>query len=345
MTRRPSGSLFISATAESRRGTGLGLAICKRLIGLLGGDLGVESEEGKGSSFWFTLRLPRTEAPVMDEALAQGSEPARSSHVLLVEDLPMNQEIAENMLQRAGHTVDIASDGLQAIEAVKANVYDLILMDIQMPGMGGMAATVEIRKLGDWRAGVPIIALTANVLPEQIERFMRAGFDAHLGKPFSRTALTATVAKWGAKKPKDAPINAANVEDISEDSAAEGDFNQATFEQMRGLFGDDKLRTYLDTIHTLLSDLKGGDADRQALVASAHKLRSAAGMLGLMRISVLSGELEEACEAKKDVEAAGRVAGGGRGGDGMQGGIACCVSERRPCGLPPTMRDLLSRRE
>jgi len=214
----------------------------------------------------------------------------------------MNQEVAETMLRRAGHSVDIAGDGPKAIEAAKAGSYDLILMDIQMPGMDGVTAMKEIRKLGDWCTDVPIVALTANVLPEQIARFIRAGFEDHLGKPFSRTELAAAIAKWGPKQDRKREPDPVATEDVKAPRPEE-DFDQATFDQMRGLFGDDKLRTYLDTIHTLLSDLKAGDADRQALVASAHKLRSAAGMLGLMRISVLSGELEEACEAKKDVEA------------------------------------------
>ena len=266
-------------------------------MGLLGGTLCVESDEGKGSTFWFKLTLPRTEAPEIDAVQSERREVPRPLRILLVEDLPMNQEIAETMLSRAGHGVDIAGDGVGAVAAVEAGTYYLILMDIQMPNMDGVTATQHIRNLGGQAARVPIVAMTANVLPDQIQQFKSAGLNDHLGKPFNKHDLLAMVAKWSPRRPQGPEMSAAT------DPMDAGDFNQMAFDQLKQIFDEAKLQRYLDTLQALLSELTEDDADRTALAEKAHKLRSMAGMLGFMRISVLLGELEQTCEDAGDVEA------------------------------------------
>lgn len=168
-------------------GSGLGLAICKQLVGLLNGEIGVESELGEGSVFWFEVSLPPTSPPA--ELSSSGDTEARASparSVLLVEDLDLNREIAIAMLEQSGHRVDTAENGAQAVEAVQAKDYDIVLMDIHMPVLDGVSATRKIRSLPGTVRDIPIIAMTASVLPAEVARFFAAGMNGHVRKPVIR---------------------------------------------------------------------------------------------------------------------------------------------------------------
>ncbi|MHB8529678.1 MAG: response regulator, partial [Caulobacteraceae bacterium] len=185
----------------SRRfgGTGLGLAICKHIAALMGGEIGADSRLGAGSTFWFEVVLPlANEAGV--GARTDAAQPGaldRPIRLLLAEDLAVNRELIVALLQPFEVRIDTAVDGVHAVEAVEKTDYDLILMDVQMPVMDGLTAARRIRAMAKPAArDVPIIAMTANVLPDQVEKCLEAGMNDHLGKPISPARLVELINLW-----------------------------------------------------------------------------------------------------------------------------------------------------
>jgi signal transduction histidine kinase/CheY-like chemotaxis protein len=192
---------FVQADGTTTRrygGTGLGLAICKQLADIMGGRIGVDSTMGVGSTFWFELPLPVSNATDDDEN--DGAERARleaaavpvTESVLVVDDNLVNQKVATQMLTKLGYQVAVAGDGVEALRAIDAGEFDVVLMDVQMPVMDGWEATTELRRRGQT---IPVIAMTAHALEEDRKRCEEVGMDGYVFKPMNVDTLNAELTR------------------------------------------------------------------------------------------------------------------------------------------------------
>ncbi|MNX19754.1 Sensor protein EvgS precursor [compost metagenome] len=249
-----------SSIARRFGGTGLGLALCRRLAGLMGGDIQVVSSPGKGSTFLVTLPLPAApalppRAPAPPAAGAGTAAPA--AHILVVDDHPANRELVKMQLEALGYTSDQASGGLQALDLFARRRHDLIITDINMPGMDGYTLARALRAQG---SRVPIVALTADVAVRERERCESAGIDTALIKPILLDTLDQTVRQLTLRDPDTAPSAGARRQDI-----AQGTLPASVHQPLA--------QSLADTAAAIRAALDAGDS--AALGAGLHSLRGA----------------------------------------------------------------------
>ena len=198
---------FGRAESTSRRygGTGLGLAICHQIVGQMGGIVGVKSVVGAGSTFWCEVSWPISRS-VASTPSPSATAPLPSAAILVVDDVEMNRDLVTTILENRGHVVRSAADGRSALALAQAEQFDLIFMDVRMADMDGLESTRLIRASNDWNHSVPIVALTANVMRDQVAQYVKAGMSGHLAKPIKVNELLATLEHWIVRGDRSAPV-------------------------------------------------------------------------------------------------------------------------------------------
>ncbi|HHN47760.1 MAG TPA: response regulator [Bacteroidales bacterium] len=289
-----------SSLSRKFGGTGLGLTISKRLVELQDGNIGVASEAGKGSVFYF--ELPYAEAETSQAQLTEDAssfEPMllKNKSLLLVDDDSFNVKLTSMILERWGVEVDAALSGTEALELIGSKEYDLVLTDIHMPDMSGIDLTKKIRALPDInKASVPIIAITANIMKDELDHFMKSGMDDYVLKPYRETELFQKLAGQlgfdSVALTPDAP------EDESDFPQGEIDFNLRDIKRFSG--GNKKtmaviLNSFINenkrNIQTL--ELSLANSDYSTIAALAHKMLTSYGHLGVKHVTTELSKLEK----------------------------------------------------
>nr|WP_275298163.1 ATP-binding protein [Halomonas campisalis] len=290
-----------ASTARRYGGTGLGLAICRRLTDAMGGEIGVDSAPGEGSRFWVELPLEPVDAESEHEAaLPAAPPPVPGASVLVVEDNPVNQQVASAMLERLGCRVQLVESGGRALAAVADQAFDAIFMDVQMPDMDGLETVRRLREGGGWRASVPVVAMTAGGPGAEQARCLAAGMSDYLTKPLSREALAGCLRRVLPQSP---PCR--DAEAVGERAVDEGLLDEAALAELEQSIGKEGLEAltslYRRQLAERLAELEralaglGLDAVRRL----AHQLKGESASLGAVQMADLAARLEAAAQGQQ----------------------------------------------
>jgi PAS domain S-box-containing protein len=293
--------------STSRRfgGTGLGLAISKRIVEGMGGEIGFESAPGKGSTFWITVMLECSAPPAAPKHVS-GLRAVRSRRILTAEDNGINQLVITEQLKGLGYEVTAVCNGLEALEALQTGEYDLVLMDCQMPQLDGYEATLRIRQLPGAMGRVPVVALTAHAIREDLDRCLAVGMNDTITKPFTAEVLRRKLERWLGSGPGtgeetgDEPQR--YLDEAVGDEAAGEVLDVRHLERLRaiGRESDPDLMTRIVEqfrSHPYLDEIRGAleRGDRVFLKARIHGLKGTSSLLGATRLPRLCAQLESLC--------------------------------------------------
>ena len=322
-----------SSTTRKYGGTGLGLAIARQLVTMMGGEIGAQSTEGRGSEFWFTARLKHALKPVKDEkpeskTAKKTGHPRFNGHVLVVEDTPVNQKVAAGILKKLGLTADVASNGIEAVKALESCTYDLILMDVHMPEMDGLEATRHIRKLESGQSSnndpippqpswhVPIIAMTAGAMKQDREKCFEAGMDDYIAKPVNREAFEKMLDRWLGSNKANQEERTIPLLGRDQQKTTENDYPVSTGEDhalpvfdrnsLLNRFGNDLdfareiLKTYLEYTPANMESLKNSleIADFQKAFKEAHSIKGNSSNVGCLALAEAAKRMENAVRSE-----------------------------------------------
>lgn len=301
-----------NSTTRTQGGTGLGLAISQRLVALMGGAIGLDSQPGVGSTFSFELTLARGSGPRPASSPASATPNFAGARVLVAEDHPVNQELMLDLLEILGCEAEIASDGAEALDCARATAYDLILMDLRMPRMDGLEACRAIRALPQHR-GTPILAVTASAFSEDRRHCLDAGMNGSIRKPFTLATLANDLKQW--------------LPDFARDGGHLPERDEALDQALDAIPGLDAtclfrrtaehpaayaalLRRYVDLHEDDMVRLSGhlAAADRDAARGVVHQLKSVSAFIGGERIAALAAEIDAVLRAGADSEVVARLA-------------------------------------